>query len=55
MRSYRLHANAYITKPRDFERFGEVIGRIEEFFAEVARLPRAAAADPDLPGSTTRR
>jgi CheY-like chemotaxis protein len=37
--SYRLHANAFITKPPDFERFVEVVHRIDEFFAGLVRLP----------------
>ena len=37
--SYNLHANAYITKPVDFERFVAVVRQIDEFFVTVARLP----------------
>ena len=40
LRSYDLHANAYVTKPVDFERFMEVVRRTDDFFANVARLPR---------------
>lgn len=39
LRSYALHANAYVTKPVDFDRFVEVVRRIDEFFVSVARLP----------------
>ena len=39
VRSYDLHANAYVTKPVDFERFVEVIRQIDEFFISVVRLP----------------
>ncbi|HLU40825.1 MAG TPA: response regulator [Microthrixaceae bacterium] len=39
LRSYDLHANAYVTKPVDFERFLEVIQSIDEFFVTVVRLP----------------
>jgi CheY-like chemotaxis protein len=39
LRSYDLHANAYVTKPVDFERFVEVIRQIDEFFISVVRLP----------------
>jgi CheY-like chemotaxis protein len=38
-RSYRLHANAYITKPVDFDRFREVVHQIDEFFLGVVKLP----------------
>jgi CheY-like chemotaxis protein len=39
LRSYDLHANAYVTKPVDFERFVEVIRQIDEFFVTVVKLP----------------
>lgn len=39
LRSYSLHANAYVTKPVDFERFIEVVRQIDEFFVSVVRLP----------------
>ncbi|MCK9899257.1 two-component system response regulator [Parafrankia colletiae] len=39
LRSYDLHANAYITKPVDFERFVAVVRQIDDFFITVARLP----------------
>jgi len=37
--TYRLHANAFISKPVDFERFHEVVRRIDDFFLTVVRLP----------------
>ena len=40
VRSYSLHANAYITKPVDFERFTGVVHQIDEFFVGVVKLPR---------------
>jgi CheY-like chemotaxis protein len=39
LRSYDLHANAFITKPVDFERFIEVVRQIDDFFVRVVRLP----------------
>jgi CheY-like chemotaxis protein len=42
LRSYQLHANAYVTKPVDFERFIAVIRRIDEFFVSVVKLPPRA-------------
>lgn len=39
LRSYDLHANAYVTKPVDFERFLEVVRQIDEFFVSVVKLP----------------
>jgi CheY-like chemotaxis protein len=38
--SYRLHANAYVTKPVDFEQFITVVRQIDEFFVGVVRLPK---------------
>jgi CheY-like chemotaxis protein len=40
LRSYRLHANAYVTKPVDFERFIDVVRQIDDFFVTVVKLPR---------------
>jgi CheY-like chemotaxis protein len=39
LRSYSLHANAYVTKPVDFDRFLEVVKRIDDFFVSVVKLP----------------
>ncbi len=39
LRSYRNHANAFITKPVDFERFRDVVHQIDDFFIGVVRLP----------------
>jgi len=38
LRSYALHANAYVSKPVDFERFMDVIRQIDNFFVTVVRL-----------------
>lgn len=40
LRSYQLHANAYVTKPVDFESFIEAIKQIDHFFVSVVQLPR---------------
>jgi CheY-like chemotaxis protein len=40
VRSYSLHANAYVTKPVDFEQFLRIVRQIDEFFVSVVRLPR---------------
>jgi two-component system response regulator len=37
--SYRQHANAYITKPVDFDRFREIVHQIDDFFIGIVRLP----------------
>ena len=39
LRSYELHANAYVTKPVDFERFLSVVRQIDDFFVSVVKLP----------------
>ncbi|WP_067901887.1 response regulator [Nocardia vaccinii] len=39
LRSYRLHANAYVTKPVDIDQFIAAIKQIDEFFVQVVRLP----------------
>ncbi|GAA5182946.1 response regulator [Rugosimonospora acidiphila] len=39
LRSYQLHANAYVTKPVDFEQFVNVVRQIDEFFISVVKLP----------------
>lgn len=36
--SYSLHANAYVSKPVDFERFIDVARQIDDFFESVVRL-----------------
>ena len=41
IRSYKLHANCYITKPVNFERFLEVVQSIENFWLTVVALPPA--------------
>jgi CheY-like chemotaxis protein len=39
LRSYDLHANAYVTKPVDFEQFVGVVRQIDDFYISVVRLP----------------
>ncbi len=40
LKSYNLHANAFITKPVDFDQFIKVIRSIEDFWLEVVKLPQ---------------
>jgi chemotaxis family two-component system response regulator Rcp1 len=40
LRSYRLHANCYITKPVDLEGFVDVVKGIDSFWLTVVKLPR---------------
>ncbi|WP_374022661.1 response regulator [Mycobacterium sp. HNNTM2301] len=39
LRSYKLHANAYVTKPVDLDQFMKAVRQIDEFFVQVVRLP----------------
>jgi two-component system response regulator len=39
LRSYKLHANAYVTKPVDLDQFMAAIKQIDDFFVQVVRLP----------------
>jgi CheY-like chemotaxis protein len=39
LKSYELHANAYVTKPVDFDRFVSIVRQIDDFFVSVVRLP----------------
>ncbi|MGD0213429.1 MAG: response regulator [Terriglobales bacterium] len=40
LRSYRLHANAFITKPVGLDGFLQVVKSIDSFWLTVVRLPR---------------
>ncbi|MFZ1153710.1 MAG: response regulator [Solirubrobacteraceae bacterium] len=37
--SYKMHANAYVTKPVDFERFRDIVHQIDDFFIGIVKLP----------------
>ena len=41
-KAYDLHANCYITKPVDFNKFIEVVKSIEEFWLNLVKLPSEA-------------
>ena len=41
LRSYKLHANAFVTKPVDVNQFIAAVRQIDDFFLSVARLPRS--------------
>lgn len=40
VKTYDLHANAYIVKPIDLDRFIEVVQAIENFWFSIVKLPR---------------
>ena len=39
IKTYNLHANAYITKPVDLNRFVEIMHALEEFWFTIVKLP----------------
>jgi CheY-like chemotaxis protein len=39
--SYKLRANAFVTKPVDVDQFIKALRQIDEFFTQVVRLPRS--------------
>jgi len=39
LRSYKLHANAFVTKPVDVNQFISAVRQIDDFFLSVVRLP----------------
>ncbi len=41
LRSYKLHANAYVTKPVDLDQFLSAVRQIDEFFVQVVKLPNS--------------
>jgi chemotaxis family two-component system response regulator Rcp1 len=40
LKSYGLHANAYIIKPIDLDRFIELVKAIEDFWFTIVKLPQ---------------
>jgi len=40
LKSYQLHANCYISKPVDLNKFATIIRSIEDFWLTVVKLPR---------------
>lgn len=40
LEAYGLHANAYVTKPFDFDQFIKVVRSFENFWLEIERLHR---------------
>lgn len=39
VKTYKLHANSYITKPLDFEQFIEIVKQLNQFWLEIVKLP----------------
>ena len=40
VKSYNNHANCYITKPVDFNKFMEVVQMIKDFWISIVKLPK---------------
>src|SRR5271170_3720368 len=40
LKTYKLHANCYITKPVDLEQFVTVVNYIEDFWLAIVKLPK---------------
>jgi len=49
LRSYKLQANCYITKPVDFDEFLKVVHAIESFWLCVVTLPSYVKPPPMIP------
>jgi CheY-like chemotaxis protein len=43
VRAYKLHANAYITKPVDFMQFSQIVHQIDDFFIGLVKLPPSSS------------
>ncbi len=41
VKSYDLHANAYVVKPINLERFIEIVQAIEQFWFSIVKLPQS--------------
>jgi CheY-like chemotaxis protein len=46
VRSYALHANAYVTKPTDFDSFANAIRQIASWFLGLIELPGTPRTQP---------
>lgn len=44
VRSYELHANCYITKPVDLDKFIDIVQGLEDFWLSIVRLPKVGCA-----------
>lgn len=51
VRGYDLHANAYVAKPVELDKFIAAVKGIEGFWLEIVKLPAADAGPPTLEAS----
>jgi two-component system, chemotaxis family, response regulator Rcp1 len=49
VKSYELHANCYITKPVDLEKFINIVRSIESFWLAIVTLPNRPTRASDAP------
>lgn len=49
-KTYNLHANAYVVKPMDLDRFIDIVKSIENFGFTTAKLPQIREGEKDAPG-----
>ena len=47
VKSYNLHANSFITKPVDLEKFLKVVKTVEDFWLHVVKLPEHKTTEKD--------
>ena len=47
VKSYRLHANCYVTKPLGLDQFSEIVHAIENFWFSVVKLPGNGDVTPE--------
>ena len=45
LKAYDLHANCYIQKPVDLDRFIQIVESIEGFWLSIVKLPKSAEAN----------
>lgn len=45
IQSYKLHANCYVNKPVDLDKFIEIVRVMQDFWLSIVRLPPVAAAE----------
>ncbi|WP_119460853.1 response regulator [Rhodospirillaceae bacterium SYSU D60014] len=44
LKTYELHANCYITKPVDLDKFVDIVKGLEEFWLSIVKLPSMVTA-----------
>ena len=49
-RAYELHANSYLVKPVEFERFEDLVGKVESYWLALNRQPGDGAGRAGLLG-----